>query len=135
MNTYDSKTQAITRSIRSILTAAGLAVALASPTWAADPVDAAADDGATLTADTGSSADAAIDPESAQYRQWQETMKNIDTPDEGCFHASYPNFFWEKTECEYAPPEAIHTALQPAFPNTTALGDRDVFVERSMRRC
>jgi hypothetical protein len=31
-------------------------------------------------------------------------MATIDTPDEGCFHAAYPDLFWEQVECAVGSP-------------------------------
>jgi hypothetical protein len=35
----------------------------------------------------------------AAVRQWQDSMMDIETPGEGCHHASYPEFVWERITC------------------------------------
>jgi len=40
----------------------------------------------------------------AQAREaWRESIVRTTTPDEGCFHASYPSIEWTKVECTAAP--------------------------------
>ena len=50
----------------------------------------AADEDSRLT--TGS-ADGSVAADPAALRQWHEDMRQIATPGDGCFHASYPNTF------------------------------------------
>ena len=43
-------------------------------------------------------------PAEAQAREaWRATMHQTAAPEEGCFHASYPNTRWQRTECAPAP--------------------------------
>ena len=71
-------------SFRRLLIAAGLAATIAAAAWAQE--------------------DRAIDPEAALQAEWRDNMATIDTPDEGCFHAAYPDLFWERVECGVASP-------------------------------
>jgi hypothetical protein len=51
------------------------------------------------------SAGQVLDPAEAQARAtWRAKIALIETPAEGCFHASYPNEFWENVACTYGPP-------------------------------
>src|SRR5580700_8439607 len=68
---------------KSLLITAGLA-AIASPAWSQE--------------------DQLADPELALQAQWRENIQAVETPDEGCFQASYPDLFWEKVECVVATP-------------------------------
>ena len=43
------------------------------------------------------------DAEAVAQRQWREAIVDIPLPEEGCFQASYPNFIWEKVDCEREP--------------------------------
>lgn len=56
----------------------------------------------------------AEDPESAAHRQWREAIANTPTHDEGCFHASYPNFTWEKVDCKTDPGRSHPTHATPS---------------------
>ena len=71
-------------SFRRMLIAAGLAAVVAAPAWAQE--------------------DQPVDLEAALQAQWRENIATIDTPDEGCFHAAYPDLFWEQVECGVASP-------------------------------
>ncbi len=70
------------RSIKGVLMAGTLAAALGIPAWAQQNAVAAA-----------------TDPESAAHANWHAIMKQAPATEQGCFHASYPNVVWEKTEC------------------------------------
>jgi hypothetical protein len=60
-----------------------------------------------LAAQTG---DVATDSLESQAREvWRATMHQASAPENGCFHASYPNTQWEKVEC--AAPSAYRSAL------------------------
>jgi len=51
------------------------------------------------------SAGEALDPAEAQARAaWRANIEQIETPAGGCFHASYPNLFWEKAACRAGQP-------------------------------
>jgi hypothetical protein len=50
---------------------------------------------------------AADDPDPGALQQWRVLMKQNKPPEQGCFHASYPNDFWEKVDCAIANPR-IH---------------------------
>jgi hypothetical protein len=83
--------------IKRALLAAGLATAFAAPIWAQAP-----------------DADAAVDPEAALMGQWRENMANVPTPDEGCYHASYPDLFWEQVDCRVGAPRVPPVHAQPS---------------------
>jgi hypothetical protein len=68
---------------KSLLITAGLA-AMASPAWSQE--------------------DQLADPEPALQAQWRENIQAIETPDEGCFEANYPDLFWQRVECVVATP-------------------------------
>ncbi len=52
------------------------------------------------------------DSAEAQARAtWRASIEQIETPAEGCFHASYPNLSWEKAACQYVQPR-IHSATR-----------------------
>jgi hypothetical protein len=81
-------------SFKRILIAAGLAAAVAAPAWAQE--------------------DQAVDLEAALQAGWRDNMATIDTPDVGCFHAAYPELFWEQVECAGSP------LARPAPPSVDA---------------
>jgi hypothetical protein len=60
-----------------------------------------------LTAQTSDTATDKV--ESQAHQVWREIMHNTTAPEEGCFHASYPNTQWEKVECAARP--AYRSAL------------------------
>src|SRR5579859_450609 len=81
-------------SIKHILIATGLAAAVAVPAWA-------------------TAADGAVDAESAAHASWRQIMKQVPTPEEGCFHASYPNIAWERVECTIGQPRVHPVHVKP----------------------
>lgn len=98
-----------------ILAAAGLATAFAAPTWA----------GAVLAAqDT----DAGADPEAALHKSWRDLMASIPTPDEGCFHVSYPDTVWEKEDCKTNPGRAHPVRRRPADDEEEIVGNGNDYV-------
>jgi hypothetical protein len=53
------------------------------------------------------SADPALDPAEAQARAaWRADIGAIEVPPDGCFHAAYPNLFWEPAACGVGQPRA-----------------------------
>jgi hypothetical protein len=48
--------------------------------------------------------DASVDPESAARESWRDVMAHNPAAAEGCSHASYPNYVWEKVDCKVAHP-------------------------------
>jgi len=48
-------------------------------------------------------------PDAAARAIWHTFMSKNAAAGEGCFHASYPSYFWEKMDCQIAQPR-IHTA-------------------------
>jgi hypothetical protein len=123
-----SKTRAGNGSITRTLVAAGLATAFAAPLWAAG----------------------AVDPEAALQAEWRDNIQEVDTPDAGCFHASYPSLFWEKVDCVYATPlvHPVHEGEEGAITgnghdyvaqakglittSTGSFGTKDVTSEKSV---
>jgi hypothetical protein len=75
-------------SIKRILIAAGLAAVVAAPALLAQ------------------NKNGVVEPELAARTNWRATMKQVPTPDKGCFHASYPNVAWEKVDCATDAPRA-----------------------------
>jgi hypothetical protein len=94
--------------IKPILIAAGLAAAATVSAWATDaPLG--------LTADSSNTAASSVvvDPELAAQAKWRALMAQTPSPDEGCFHASYPSIVWEKEACKVAQPRVrpVHVKL------------------------
>jgi len=106
-----SRSERLRGSIKGILIAAGLATAVAVPALAAEQSTAGA-----------------VDPESAAHAQWRETMKQVATPDEGCFHASYPNLVWERVECKIAQPRVRPVRIKPAEGAAEVVGNGNDYV-------
>ncbi len=53
------------------------------------------------------STDQALDPAEAQARaSWRADIALIEVPADGCFHAAYPNLFWERVPCAVGQPRA-----------------------------
>jgi hypothetical protein len=52
----------------------------------------------------GGAVTAAVDPEAAARKNWRELIAKSPVPEQGCSHASYPNFVWERVECKVVPP-------------------------------
>lgn len=67
------------------------------------------------------SADEALDQAEAQARaSWRADIAGIEVPPDGCFHAAYPNLFWERVACGVGQPR-VHT-----LPRTVREGGSDV---------
>jgi hypothetical protein len=113
----DPKMKTLNRSKIRIL-AAGLATAVAVPMWAS----------AVLAAqDTGG----AVDPESVLHKNWRDLMAQTPTPDEGCFHASYPNFVWEKLDCKTGPGRAHPEHVRPTDDDAEVVGNGNDYVAQA----
>ena len=52
------------------------------------------------------------DPESAARADWSEYMLRHPAPEEGCFHASYPNIGWERVDCKLGQPKTHPTPVK-----------------------
>src|ERR1700732_3864660 len=65
------------------------------------------------TALAGQATDGAIDPEAVARDNWRDFMTHNPESAEGCFHASYPNFLWEKADCKVAQPRFHSVHKQP----------------------
>jgi len=64
------------------------------------------------------------DPAEAQARAaWRANIALIETPEEGCFHASYPNLFWEKVACGYERPRVYSRQPKVKAGETNVVGD------------
>jgi hypothetical protein len=61
----------------------------------------------------GEPTEAAIDPEATARDNWRDFMTHNPESAEGCFHASYPNFVWEKTDCKVAQPRVHPVHRKP----------------------
>ncbi len=58
----------------------------------------------------------AVDQAEVQARQaWRETMHDLSAPENGCFHAEFPNTRWEKVECDA--PSAYRSAPRETVGN------------------
>lgn len=72
----------------------------------------------------GQAADGATDPEATAKDNWRDFMTHNPESAEGCFHASYPNFVWEKTDCKVAQPRVhpVHRKPTNGAPEVTGNG-------------
>jgi hypothetical protein len=103
-----SKAHVISQPIKRILIAAGLGVAVAAPAWAAQSE--------------------AVDPESAARDNWRAFMAQNATPEEGCFHASYPNTVWETVECKKGEPRVRPVHADPTVNELEVTGSGNDYV-------
>jgi hypothetical protein len=70
------------------------------------------------------SAAEALDPAEAQARAtWRANIEQIETPAEGCFHASYPNLAWEKVACRTGQPRAFFVPRNVKAGKVDVVGD------------
>jgi hypothetical protein len=92
-------------SIKNILAAAGLATAVAASAWAADGTDA----------------------EAAARANWRTFLMQNPAPEEGCFHASYPDTTWEKMDCELGQPR-FHPMPRKPEGDLEIVGDGNDYV-------
>jgi hypothetical protein len=55
---------------------------------------------------------------------WRSFMTHNSAPEEGCFHASYPNTIWERVDCQEGPSDAhpVHISRSGA-PEVAGSGD------------
>jgi hypothetical protein len=57
----------------------------------------------------GAASDPALDAAEAQAQaSWRADIARIEVPADGCFHAAYPNLFWEQVACGVGQPRS-HT--------------------------
>jgi hypothetical protein len=70
----------------------------------------------------------AVDPEAAAQAIWREQIRQIEPPDHGCFHASYPNLNWEQDECHTATPRAHPMRAKPTGEEPAVVGNGNDFV-------
>lgn len=62
--------------------------------------------------------DQAVGPIEAVARQaWRDDMAQVATPNEGCYHASYPSIIWKQVGCDVLPAR-VHT-----LPRKTTWGE------------
>jgi hypothetical protein len=68
---------------------------------------------------------AAADPEAAARETWRSFMTQNAASEEGCFHASYPSYLWEKVSCHVAHPRFHPVFKRPgsAAPEVTGNGN------------
>ena len=95
--------------IKRSLLAAGFASLVSSSAWAGQLPDAVAGDGSPH-AETGQE----LDLESAAHAKWSAFMARSPSPDEGCFHASYPSIVWQRVPCKIGRPRVHPTHVQPS---------------------
>jgi hypothetical protein len=102
----------LNHSIKRILIAAGLATAVAAPTWAAEP-------------------ETDVSPDSVAHAQWRATMAESSAPSEGCFHASYPDIVWEKVDCQIGKPRVRPTRAKPTNSELLTVGNTNDYVAKA----
>jgi len=71
------------------------------------------------------SADEELGPAEAQARAaWRADIARIEVPAEGCFHAAYPNLFWEAVACDAGQPRAhsVPPRVKGGAPEVTGNG-------------
>jgi hypothetical protein len=112
--------------IKPLLIAAGLATAVAAPSWATELPDGIVNSSAGHTA-----ADATVDPESVARANWRAVMAHNPTPGEGCFHASYPDIVWESVECEVGQPRVEPVHVSPTDVEPEVAGNGHDYVARA----
>jgi hypothetical protein len=106
-----SRAESLRGSIKRILLAGGLAAAAALPAWAA------------------SGTDGAVAPDSTAIHQWRALMAQMATPEEGCFHASYPSTVVEKVDCSTDHQPGIHPVhRKPSGDTPEVVGNGDDYV-------
>lgn len=68
---------------------------------------------------------AVASPDAAARAVWHTFMSRNAASGEGCFHASYPSYFWEKTDCQVAQPRAhtVRRAPQAGLPADVGNGN------------
>ena len=76
--------------------------------------------GLLQAASAAPAADAAADPEAMARENWRAFMSENVASEEGCFHASYPSFVWEKMDCTVAHPR-VHPIRR--IPNGSPAAD------------
>jgi hypothetical protein len=70
------------------------------------------------------SAGEALDPAEAQARAtWRANIEQIETPAQGCFHASYPNLGWENVACRSGQPRAYFVPRKLTAGKLDVVGD------------
>lgn len=67
--------------------------------------------------------------ENQAHEVWREIMHNTTAPENGCFHASYPNTQWEKVEC--AAPPAYRSALPKRTDRQETVGNAFDYVAQA----
>jgi hypothetical protein len=77
----------------------------------------------------GESAGAALDPaESAAHDNWRAVMAHNPASAEGCFHAAFPSFVWERVECKVAHPQFHPVLRRPGKSGEQVVGNGDDYV-------
>ena len=92
-------------SIKRSLLAAGFATLVSASVWATQLPDSVASDVAEQSA-TGTP-----DPDAVARADWSAYMARFPSPDEGCFHASYPSIVWERVPCKTGHPRVHPTPV------------------------
>jgi hypothetical protein len=97
--------------------------ALVRPEETIPSIDLAQDPGPTASVLAGQDIDGAVDPESLAKAEWRASMRQNPPRYEGCFHASYPNMFWESVECKTARPHFHPVQAKPTDPEPALVGN------------
>jgi hypothetical protein len=72
-------------------------------------------------------ADEVVDAQSAALHEWRGLMTQNPPPDQGCFHASYPNA-WEKVDCTIAQPRVHPTHAKTVGDEADDVGNTHDYV-------
>jgi hypothetical protein len=70
-------------------------------------------------------------PEAAARANWKDFMTHNPESAQGCFHASYPDFTWEKVECKAASPRFHPVHRVPANGAAQVTGDGNDYVAQA----
>jgi hypothetical protein len=69
-------------------------------------------------------------PDPAVRANWRAIMKQVPTPDTGCFHASYPSIAWESVDCTITPPRPP-TRAKPTDDKLEVVGNGNDWVAQA----
>jgi len=72
-------------------------------------------------------ADALASPDAEARANWHAFMSQNAATGEGCFQASYPSYFWEKTDCKVAQARVHPVRRQPKAGAPEIVGDGNDF--------
>ena len=89
-----------------------------------DPMPAA---GSTAEVPAPEATDPAVDAQSAALHQWRGLMAQNPPPEEGCFHATYPDA-WEKRDCTIGEPRVHPRHLETVGDEADIAGNGNDYV-------